>query len=119
MHYSRHTFIAGLLLGLLMVVAGQPADASTWTQPYGGCDEGWQAPRSAGAQDCRDHGWIVRSRLVVNPHGRVVAHSMPSCPDEERGRFCSWNINPTDGNGRGAQFWRDADSRAHYVWTRP
>ena len=29
------------------------------SQPYGGCDEAWQAPRSDGAQWCRDHGYAV------------------------------------------------------------
>lgn len=114
--YTRHTFIAGALLGLLMVVVGQPADAAT--QPYGGCDEGWQAPRSAGADDCRALGWTIRKRLVVNNHGRVVVHAMPSCPSEDAGRFCSWNINPGDGNGQGQAFWRDSQGRATYVWVR-
>lgn len=33
-----------------------------WTEPYGGCDEAWQAPQSAGAWECRAHGWIVTAR---------------------------------------------------------
>jgi len=28
-------------------------------QPYGGCDEAWQAPYSEGADWCRDHGWTI------------------------------------------------------------
>jgi hypothetical protein len=109
--------LATLATAATLLVTATPAQAD-WQQPYGGCDEAWQAPRSAGAQACRDHGWIVRSRIVVNPHGRVVAHSMPSCLTEDRGRFCSWNINPGDGNGQGQAFYRDGSGRATYVWVR-
>lgn len=28
-------------------------------QPYGGCDEAWQAPDSPGAEWCRNHGYLV------------------------------------------------------------
>lgn len=31
----------------------------TWQQPYGGCDEAWQAPHSKGARECRLHGFEV------------------------------------------------------------
>lgn len=27
-------------------------------EPYGGCDEAWQAPKSPGARWCRAHGYI-------------------------------------------------------------
>lgn len=32
----------------------QPTPAAA-IEPYGGCDEAWQAPKSEGAQWCRDH----------------------------------------------------------------
>lgn len=112
----RRNLIA-LAVAAATLTPATPAFAD-WTQPYGGCDEAWQAPRSAGADACRDHGWTVRTRLVVNNHGRVAFHTMPSCPSEDAGRFCSWNINPGDGNGRGDAFWRDSAGRATYVWVR-
>ena len=31
-------------------------------EPYGGCDEAWQAPDSDGANWCRSHGFDVPSR---------------------------------------------------------
>jgi hypothetical protein len=30
-----------------------------WVEPYGGCDEAWQAPQSRGARECRQHGYAV------------------------------------------------------------
>lgn len=29
-------------------------------EPYGGCDEAWQAPHSEGADLCRELGWVIR-----------------------------------------------------------
>lgn len=36
-------------------------------EPYGGCDEAWQAPGSAGAADCRALGWEVTARGAFPP----------------------------------------------------
>lgn len=36
------------------VYVPQPTPAAA-LEPYGGCDEAWQAPQSEGAQWCRDH----------------------------------------------------------------
>lgn len=56
----------GILLYLIVVVPSldepavvevhvpQPTPAAL-IEPYGGCDEAWQAPKSEGAQWCRDH----------------------------------------------------------------
>jgi hypothetical protein len=95
-----------------------PSSAQAWTQPYGGCKEAWQAPTSAGADECRDHGWLVRKRLVVNPHSVVKFNRLPHCTTEDgvgQGP-CTWNIGRTDGNGVGAAYWVDRRDRVHYVW---
>lgn len=41
---------------LVEVYVPEPEPAAITLPPYGGCDEAWQAPKSAGAQWCRDHG---------------------------------------------------------------
>jgi hypothetical protein len=99
----------------------QPADAA-WTQPYGGCKEAWQAPRSQGAADCRAHGWVVRPRLVVSPRTWVRHSTLPHCPSDDvapRHAPCSWNFGPGDGNGWGDQFYvlpsRTGHLRYYYV----
>lgn len=41
----------------LVVLVPQPTSAH---EPYGGCDEAWQAPTSEGARHCRErHGWTT------------------------------------------------------------
>jgi hypothetical protein len=109
--------LAGLL-PLLMLGFTQQADAAT--QPYGGCKEAYHHSESAGAQDCRDAGWTIRPRLVVDPHGVVVMSRMPHCKNEDgsgTASACTWNIgNRTDGNGIGLAFWNDRHDRSHYVW---
>lgn len=91
-------------------------------QPYGGCDEGWMAPHSKGARECRSFGWIIRPRLVVGPHGVVRASWLPSCgvEDSSSGPIpCSWNFRRTDGNGLGLAYWvtgTHGSNRAHFVW---
>jgi hypothetical protein len=54
-----------------------PAPAQAWTQPYGGCDEAWRYPRSAGARDCRADGWIVTRWTTANPRGVVASTREP------------------------------------------
>lgn len=81
---------AGLLFAAVMWMVAPSAKAdtnqstgSTWQQPYGGCKEGSRAPHSAGARECRQHGWIVRPRLVVNPGQVIVMIAMPRCINED------------------------------------
>ena len=92
--------------------------------PYGGCDEAWQAPHSLGAQDCRDMGWTIRPRLLVNPRGLVIMSRLPHCTFEDASSGpvpCSYNFGrPTDGFGGGLSFWvtgTNHHNRTHYVWT--
>jgi len=100
------------------------ADAS---QPYGGCDEAWQAPHSVGAKWCRSHGWIVRPRIVVGPHGHVRFRTMPKCITEDGSylrrngtvgyqRHCFWNAR-TMGNGRGSSYILDRVHPSHMTIT--
>jgi hypothetical protein len=92
------TCVVALILGTLLMF-GERADGS---EPYGGCDEGWQAPRSQGADDCRDMGWVVKARLVVGPNGWVHVVRLPRCATEDGGR-CYWQAR-RQGNGRGVSF---------------
>lgn len=86
-----------------------------WQQPYGGCKEAWQAPHSAGADECRAHGWVISARLVVGPH-RVVRYSaLPECKNEDRGRSCSWNFDSTYADN-GRAYWFGPKGRIHYAW---
>lgn len=85
------------------------------------CDEAWQAPHSAGAEACRNHGWTVNSRLVVGPHGVIRAERLPTCPYEDGSRVtprCIW-IGSRDGNGYGLSYYFLSHNpmQAHYVWS--
>lgn len=96
--------VAGLVIGLVLLVQGK-ADAA---QPYGGCDEAWQAPSSEGAQLCRDKGWTVTSQLVVNPRGVVKASRLPDCATAAAP--CALLAGLDSG-------WLDSDYTWHSVWT--
>ena len=64
--------LAATVGATLCVAYAPPSDAATrWQQPYGGCKEAWQAPRSEGARECRAHGWTVYRWIVLNPDGIV------------------------------------------------
>jgi hypothetical protein len=116
--------ILGALIGLWISpgraysVEVRASDSST-NQPYGGCKEAWQAPRSAGAQWCRDHGWTVRRNLVVSPKRVVRYDAMPECRHEDgsgQRAACSWNFwGHSNGNGRGLSYWEHKGT-VHYVW---
>lgn len=115
--------VGGVVLGWAVILTSAPAYAETdWSQPYGGCDEAWQAPHSIGADQCRAHGWTVRSRLVVGPHRWVHYSTLASCTFEDGSGShlpCSWNFRRTDGNGIGDRFYVTGSSwshhRVHYV----
>ena len=96
----------GLLVGISMLVTlivawvAFSAGAASAHQPYGGCDEAWQAPKSAGAKHCRTHGWLVRPRVVVGPKGWVHHNRLPACTSEDM-IGCWWNGRLMgDGKGR-------------------
>lgn len=80
-------------------VAAGPAQAH---QPYGGCDESWQVPRSEGAEHCRSHGWVVRPRFVIDAKGRLRYSRMPVCEYEDC-RGCIWFAH-LQGNKQGTSF---------------
>lgn len=67
--------VAAAVIGLVLFVQGQ-AQAH---QPYGGCTEAWQAPTSAGAQHCRSHGWVISTRVVVNPSHVIKVNRLSRC----------------------------------------
>lgn len=100
-------------------IATTPGTAQAHHAPYGGCVEAWQAPQSEGAEDCREHGWTVRARLVVGPQRVVRYTALPHCRYEDgsgQRSACTWNVGPQqDGNGRGLAYWIDRQDRVHYV----
>jgi hypothetical protein len=100
-----------------MVLPTGPGHADA---PYGGCKEAWQAPHSQGADWCRAHGWTVRARLLVGPHGVVRMHRLPHCREEDgsgQRSACTWNIGRrVDGDGQGLSYWVGPGDRVHYVW---
>lgn len=108
--------VVGIAVAVLLSVA--PARAA---QPYGGCDEAWQAPRSEGAAWCRHHGWTVRPFIVVGPRNWVRYYDLPSCKYEDASSGpvpCKWNFDDGDGNGKGDAYWvtgTNTDARFHYV----
>jgi len=115
-YVARSMAVIMLVMGLpvLGLLVAQRASAV----PYGGCDEAWQAPHSAGARWCRARGWVVMRRLVVSPRAVVRYSSLPHCPWEDGGENqpCSWNFGPGDGNSRGLSYWIGRQDRTHYVW---
>jgi hypothetical protein len=106
-------FMALLVASLIVLL---PSNARA-TEPYGGCDEAWQAPLSDGAMECRMLGWTVRPRLVIDPHGVVRAYLLPGCKREDSGRLCIWDAAKR-GNHEGASFWRDGKGRTRFVWMK-
>jgi hypothetical protein len=118
----RHPTILAVV-GAIVAVIALASPASAWQQPYGGCEEGTLAPHSAGANQCRAHGWTIMRRLAVNPHGVVVGSGLPHCRNEDgsgQASACSWNFHDgtRDGNGRGLSYWVGRNDRIHYVWPR-
>lgn len=108
----------------LVLPAGSPAPAQAATspgaEPYGGCAEAWQAPRSAGADRCRELGYTVSARFVLSPRAVVLHSSLPHCTDEDGGRGprpCTWNVGRRiDGNGIGLAYKVRRDMTVRHVW---
>lgn len=111
------TILAGAIIGIgLGMVVSAPANA----EPYGGCVEAYRYASSPGAQDCRDLGWTIRPRLVVDPQGWVHVSMLPACRQEDgsgQRSACAWNFSRTEvtGNGQGRKYWVDQRDRVHYV----
>lgn len=110
--------IVGALIGLwLSPRAGYGAEPLTRVNeaPYGGCKEAWMAPRSEGADWCRDRGWVVRSRFVITPKKLVVHNRMRPCPREDSGN-CYWDADRR-GNQEGWGFIiKGQRDGKHRVW---
>lgn len=111
----------GIIAGLVLIAISCTPKAHA--APYGGCDEAWQAPTSAGAQTCRDHGWTVTSHLVLDQHAVVRWTNLVSCHYEDASSAhetfpCGWNMPPGGGHDGLTMYytgtWRH--HRAHYVW---
>lgn len=108
-----------LVFGGLLYVAtsDEPAQAATTSavQPYGGCDEAWQAPRSEGAAECRTRGWLIRSGYVVSPRSVLRYYNLPFCRNEDgsgQRQACGWNVTEGDGDGHG-RVYLSVPSRGH------
>lgn len=82
-------------------------------QPYGGCDEAWQAPHSAGAGWCQARGWTVRPNFVLNRYNVVKANRLPACKNEDS-IGCYWNATYR-GNNRGSSFIVSKKGEVFYV----
>lgn len=102
-------FLANAWFGYTAHASAPPSNAD--------CRVMWTQPDAPMADLCRDRGWHITGRLVVNPHGVVKHHSLPHCAyDEAQEAACTWNIGrPIDGNGVGLSFW-SSHNRVHYVW---
>lgn len=80
----RNLAAAGALSATLLLTNAPIADAA-WHQPYGGCKEAYQAPRSQGARECRQHGWLVKRWIVATPTGEMRYISGPAYARLDRG----------------------------------
>lgn len=94
----RAILTALLIAGLLSLTPSASASA-----PRNQCDEAWQAPRSVGAQSCRDAGWTIRPRFVLNPRNVVKAHRFTPCTTDEAETPCYWDAQRM-GNHRGESY---------------
>lgn len=103
-----------------LILMSTKAQAAEWTQPYGGCKEATLAPHSAGAEECRAHGWTIMRRLAVNPHGVVKGSGLPACTFEDGSGGplpCAWNFDGIHtGNDQGLAYWIGTGRHVHYVW---
>lgn len=97
-----------LVTSFILLTTGRSyADAAAAPQPYGGCAEAWQAPKSEGADDCREAGWTVRKRVVLNPHAVIRYWNLDPCEYEDGSgttKTCGW-LGNIDGNGRGLSYF--------------
>jgi len=109
--YDWRRVCIGIVLGTIILAGcilafGGKADAA---KPYGGCKEVYQvldgtvSVHSDGARYCRQHGWIVRRNVVVDPFGQAVVN-VPECKNEDESkRVCYWD-SLGQGNKRGHGF---------------
>jgi hypothetical protein len=87
-----------------------------WVEPYGGCDEAWMAPNSIGAEECRDHGWVVHDRFVLDPNTNPAYINLPDCDTEDGGGLCYWDADGR-GNESGQSFIIEGQRDGkHRIW---
>jgi len=100
-------------------VKAAPVYSVKQERPVGGCKEAWMAPRSTGADWCRDRGWTVTGHLVSGPHAVLRAFDhLPFCRYEDgsgQAAPCIW-FGQDRFNGEGLTYWVDRADRVHYVW---
>jgi hypothetical protein len=117
--YLSHTFDA---VQQSIVNQAQQVERDTWQQPYGGCKEAVLYADSEAAQECREHGWVIRPRLAINPHGVLKASALPHCRHEDgsgQRSACLWDAGIDGINGRGDSFI-ERHGKVTYVWmSRP
>jgi hypothetical protein len=124
LYRTTRNVMLGVILGCALtltstIVGMQQADAAP---PYGGCKEAWQAPQSEGADWCRDRGWTVRKRVVLNPHAVLRYWNLDPCTYEDgsgQTNVCGW-LGNKDGNGRGLSYYITGpeDQRTgHFLWS--
>lgn len=87
------------LTAVTLVAAGMvtTAPAASSHQPYGGCQEAWQAPDSEAAAHCEVHGFVIRADSVVR--------DWKPCTHEDGSGMvrCIWDARHM-GNGHGLSF---------------
>jgi hypothetical protein len=85
---------------LLPIGLTLPADAAPG-EPYGGCAEAWQAPKSEGAAWCRSRGFTVTKFGVFGPEGWLLSSTLPRCHRVKYGSPCVMNRDEEGNRG----FW--------------
>jgi hypothetical protein len=121
-NYSRRgriavaLFVAVALAAIVVTMLTAKADAAQQLEPShrAQCDEAWQAPRSAGAEQCRDWGWTVKARMVLDPTNRVHALiGLEPCVYEDS-ENCYWRARCQGISPAGNDFVR-LNHRTWYV----
>lgn len=105
--------IIGISLGASPASNADHATSPAPGEPYGGCDEAWQAPKSEGAAWCRRHGWTVRPNFVIDKHNVLRTTRFGACENEDS-TGCYWNAM-TRGNHIGDSYIVSKSGEVFYV----
>lgn len=118
-----------LTLAIMTVAPPTKAAEPSTRNTYAPCVQGWQAPESDRAAQCRAKGWRIGARYTVSPSQVLRYYDLPRCPEEDGAKqSCGWNVDDKDGDGCGYVYLAlrstDAKGRHHteyvylYRWHR-